>query len=324
MTTPPLNMTHQKQFAQVNVPPRLLLGPGPSNADPRVLQTMSMPTLSHLDPAFVPLMNDVQELLRYAWQTDNDYTIAVSGTGTAAMEAAVANLVEPGDVVLVGVIGYFGERLVDMAGRHGADVRVVEKAWGEVFSLDEVEAALAAHKPAVLMLVHAETSTGALQPLEGIGALCHQHGCLFLTDSVTSLGAAPLFLDEWEVDVAYSCSQKGLSCPPGASPLTFSDRAMAKINGRSHKVSSFYLDINLLAKYWLGETRGYHHTMSSNMIYALREGLRLVAEEGLEARWQRHQANAELFWEGHGRHRPDLPRARPRPAHPQPDHRARA
>lgn len=297
MTTPFISPP-KEHYAQVNVPPRLLLGPGPSNADPRVLQTMGMPTLSHLDPAFVPLMNDVQELLRYAWQTDNKYTIAVSGTGTAAMEAAVANLVEPGDVVLVGVIGYFGERLVDMAGRYGADVCVIEKAWGEVFSLDEVEAALAAHKPAVLMLVHAETSTGALQPLEDIGALCHQHGCLFLTDSVTSLGAAPLFLDEWEVDVAYSCSQKGLSCPPGASPLTFSDRAMAKVNGRAHKVTSFYLDINLLAKYWLGKTRGYHHTMSSNMIYALREGLRLVAEEGLEARWQRHQENAQIFWDG--------------------------
>ncbi len=297
MTTPFISLP-KEQYAQVNVPPRLLLGPGPSNADPRVLQTMGMPTLSHLDPAFIPLMNDVQELLRYAWQTENAHTFAISGTGTAAMEAAVANLVEPGDVVLVGVIGYFGERLVDMAGRYGADVRVIEKAWGEVFSLDEVEAALAAHKPAILMLVHAETSTGALQPLEGIGALCHQHGCLFLTDSVTSLGAAPLFLDEWAVDVAYSCSQKGLSCPPGASPLTFSERAMAKVNGRAHQVASFYLDINLLGKYWLGATRGYHHTMSSNMIYALREGLRLVAEEGLEARWQRHQENAQLFWDG--------------------------
>ncbi|MCA9973283.1 MAG: alanine--glyoxylate aminotransferase family protein [Anaerolineales bacterium] len=293
-----LSDAHRRPAAPVSLPPRLLLGPGPSNAHPRVLQAMGLPTLSHLDPAFIPLMNDVQTLLRYAWQTDNAYTIAVSGTGTAAMEAAVANIVEPGDVVLVGVIGYFGERLVDMAGRYGADVRRIDKAWGEVFTADDIAAALKAHRPQVLMLVHAETSTGALQPLDGIGALCHEHDCLLLADSVTSLGAAPLLLDAWGVDVAYSCSQKGLSCPPGASPLTFSPRAVAKLEQRTHKVGSWYLDMTLLRNYWLGETRGYHHTMSSNMIYALREGLSLVAEEGLEARWARHLENAQRFWDG--------------------------
>lgn len=298
MTTPAIHTHHQRTLPQIDVPPRVLLGPGPSNAHPRVMQAMGMPTLSHLDPAFIPLMNDVQELLRYAWQTDNEYTLAISGTGTAAMETAVANLVEPGDVVLVGVIGYFGQRLVDMAGRYGADVRTVEKAWGETFSLAEIRAALEQHRPAILMLVHAETSTGALQPLAGIGALCHAQNCLFLTDSVTSLGAAPLYLDAWEVDVAYSCSQKGLSCPPGASPVTFSPRAMAKIENRQSKPGSWYLDLTLLRSYWFGETRGYHHTMSSNMIYALREGLRLVAEEGLAARWQRHQDNAQMLWDG--------------------------
>lgn len=283
---------------QVDVPPRLLLGPGPSNAHPRVMQAMGMPTLGHLDPALIPLMNDVQTLLRYAWQTENEWTLAISGTGSAAMEAAVANLVEPGDVVLIGVIGFFGERLVEMAGRYGADVRVIQKPWGQVFDLAEIEAALELHHPAILMLVHAETSTGALQPLPGIGAVCHQHNCLFLTDSVTSLGAAPLFLDAWEIDAAYSCSQKGLGCPPGLSPLTFAPRAVAKIESRRQKVANWYLDTTLLRKYWSGDVRGYHHTMSSNMVYALREGLRLVAEESLTTRWERHQTNAELFWQG--------------------------
>lgn len=295
---PVIHTTHQQTFPQLDVPPRILLGPGPSNTHPRVMQAMGMPTLGHLDPAFLTLMGEVQELLRYAWQTDNEYTLAISGTGTAAMETAVANLVEPGDVVLVGVIGYFGQRLVEMAGRYGGNVHTIEKAWGETFTLAEIEAALVQYRPAILMLVHAETSTGALQPLAGIGALCHAHNCLFLTDSVTSLGAAPLFLDAWEIDVAYSCSQKGLSCPPGASPITFSPRALHKLENRKHKVGSWYFDITLLRPYWFGATRSYHHTMSSNMIYALREGLRLVAEEGLEARWQRHQANAHMLWDG--------------------------
>jgi alanine-glyoxylate transaminase/serine-glyoxylate transaminase/serine-pyruvate transaminase len=189
-----------------------------------VLQAIGMRQLSHLDPAFTALMDEIQELLRYAWQTDNEYSISISGTGSAAMEAAVANTVEPGDVILVGVMGYFGERLVEMAKRYGGDVRVMEKAWGEVFTLDDIRAGVESHKPAVLMLVHAETSTGALQPLDSIGELCHQHNCLLLTDCVTSLGAASLLVDEWGIDVAYSCSQKGLSCPPGASPLTFGPR----------------------------------------------------------------------------------------------------
>ncbi|MBK8987033.1 MAG: alanine--glyoxylate aminotransferase family protein [Chloroflexi bacterium] len=282
----------------LDVPPRLLLGPGPSNAHPRVLTAMGMPQLSHLDPVFIGIMNETQALLRYAWQTDNEMTLAISGTGSAAMETAVANLVEPGDVVLVGVMGFFGERLVEMAGRHGADVRVIEKPWGDVFTPDEIYAALNQHRPAILMLVHAETSTGALQPLVGIGDICREFDCLLLADGVTSLGAAPLLVDEWRIDAAYSCSQKGLSCPPGASPLTLGPRARAKIGRRSRKVDTWYLDTTLLRTYWLGDVRAYHHTMSSNMIYALREGLRIVAEESLEARWARHQATAQLLWDG--------------------------
>lgn len=292
------NQTHRLVTQTLDVPPRLLLGPGPSNAHPRVLAAVGMRQLSHLDPAFIGIMNETQELLRYAWQTDNEMTLAISGTGSAAMETAVANIVERGDVVLVAVMGYFGERLVEMASRHGGDVRIIEKPWGEAFEQGEIYDAVKEHRPAVLMLVHAETSTGALQPMAGIGAICREFDCLLLTDCVTSLGAAPMLVDDWQVDVAYSCSQKGLSCPPGASPVTFGPRAMAKINGRRHKVDTWYLDVTLLRSYWLGDVRGYHHTMSSNMTYALREGLRLVAEEGLEARWARHQTTAKLLWDG--------------------------
>lgn len=294
----PKNDLHKIETKTLEVPPRLLLGPGPSNAHPRVLQALGMRQLSHLDPAFVKIMNETQELLRYTWQTDNELTLAISGTGSAAMETAVANIVSPGDVVLVGVMGYFGERLVEMASRHGADVRTIEKPWGEVFAPGDIYAAVEEHRPAVVMLVHAETSTGALQPLDDIGNICREFDCLLLVDCVTSLGAAPVRIDGWKIDMAYSCSQKGLSCPPGASPLTIGPRALEKISKRYVKTDTWYFDLNLLKTYWLGETRAYHHTMSSNMIYALREGLRLVAEEGLENRWARHQKMAERFWEG--------------------------
>lgn len=292
-----IDNTHRIQTAPLDVPPRLLLGPGPSNAHPRVLQAMGMRQVGHLDPKFVELMNETQELLRYAWQTDNRLTVPVSGTGSAGMEAAVANSVEPGDVVVVGVNGYFGERLVDMAGRYGATVYRLDKPWGQVFSLEELQAAVERYKPAVLCLVHAETSTGARQPLEGVAALCHAHNCLLLIDSVTSLGGVPLFLDAWGVDVAYSGTQKCLSCPPGLAPLTLGPRAVEKLNGRQSKVANWYLDMTLVSKYW-GNERTYHHTAPINMNYGLREALRLVAEEGLEARWERHQVNAELLWAG--------------------------
>jgi alanine-glyoxylate transaminase/serine-glyoxylate transaminase/serine-pyruvate transaminase len=242
-------------------------------------------------------MNEVQELLRYAWQTDNQATIPVSGTGSAAMEASLANTVEPGDTVLVGVNGYFGLRLVDMAGRYGADVRQIAKPWGEVFDLDELRTGLEEHRPAILALVHAETSTGARQPLEEVGELCREFDCLLLVDSVTSLGGVPLFLDRWGVDVAYSGSQKCLSCPPGIAPLTLGSRALEKLERRKSRVANWYLDMSMLGKYW-GTERTYHHTAPISMNYALREALRIVAEEGLEPRWERHQSNAEDFWNG--------------------------
>jgi alanine-glyoxylate transaminase/serine-glyoxylate transaminase/serine-pyruvate transaminase len=243
-------------------------------------------------------MDEISELLRYAWQTDNPLTIAISGTGSAAMESALANASEPGDRVLVGVAGYFGRRMVDMAQRYGGDVRCLETPWGTAFTLDALRAGMEAHRPAVLALVHAETSTGARQPLEGVAELCREHDCLLVLDTVTSLGGVPLLVDAWNVDVAYSGAQKCLSCPPGASPITFGPRALAKIEARRQPIANWYMNADLLSKYWSGSPRAYHHTAPMPLFYALREGLRLVAEEGLEARWARHQATAELFWAG--------------------------
>ena len=292
---PSVDQCHRRSLAPIATPDRLLLGPGPSNAHPTVLQALSRTPIGHLDPLYVELMAEVQELLRYAWQTDNRLTLPMSGTGSAAMEATLANTVEPGDRVLVAVKGYFGNRLVDMAGRYRADVRVVEKPWGEAFTLEELEAALIEHKPAILALVHAETSTGICQPMDGIGDLCRQHNCLLLLDTVTSLGGVPLFLDEWKVDLAYSCSQKGLSCPPGLGPFTMGPRAEEKLAARKDKVPNWYLDVSLLNQYW-GSDRVYHHTAPVNMNFGMREALRLLAEEGLEQAWARHRRNAEALW----------------------------
>ena len=294
---PPVDPCHRSSLAPIATPDRLLLGPGPSNAHPTVLQALSRTPIGHLDPLYVELMAEVQELLRYAWQTDNRLTLPMSGTGSAAMEATLANTVEPGDRVLVAVKGYFGNRLVDMAGRYRADVRVVEKPWGEAFSLDELEAALIEHKPAILAMVHAETSTGICQPMDGVGDLCSKHNCLLLLDTVTSLGGVPLFLDAWKVDLAYSCSQKGLSCPPGLGPFTMGPRAEEKLAARKDKVPNWYLDVSLLNQYW-GSNRVYHHTAPVNMNFGMREALRLLAEEGLEQSWARHRSNAEALWSG--------------------------
>jgi alanine-glyoxylate transaminase / serine-glyoxylate transaminase / serine-pyruvate transaminase len=297
MTTFSVNTADKPQLAPLQMPDRLLLGPGPSNAHPTVLQAMSTRPVGHLDPTFLALMDEIQALLRYVWQTENELTIAISGTGTAAMEGTIANATAPGDVVLVGVAGYFGQRLVDMAGRYGADVRTITKPWGQVFTLAELRSALATHRPAILALVHAETSTGACQPMVGVGELCREFGCLLLIDTVTSLGGVPIFLDQWGVDLAYSCSQKGLGCSPGASPLTMGARAIAKAQQRPTPVANWYLDMTLLSKYW-GRERVYHHTAPVNLYYGLREALRLLAEEGIENSWQRHQTNAEALWQG--------------------------
>jgi alanine-glyoxylate transaminase / serine-glyoxylate transaminase / serine-pyruvate transaminase len=256
-----------------------------------------MRQVGHLDPAFLTIMNELQDLLRYAFQTSHSVTIPVSGCGSAAMEATFANLLEKDDTILIPTAGYFALRMADMSSRYGANVVTIDKPWGSYFTLEELEAALIEHKPKILALVHADTSTGCLQPLAGVGKLCRDHNCLLLCDAVTSLGGLPLFVDEWGIDACYSGSQKCLSCPPGISPLTMSPRAMKVIGERKTKVSNWYLDLSMVGKYW-GKERTYHHTAPINMNYALRESLRLVSEEGLEQRWRRHRENSALLWKG--------------------------
>lgn len=288
----------EKQYTDLDTSPRTLLGPGPSPAHPRVLRAMATPLVGHLDPQFLGVMSDVQELLRYAFQTENRMTIPVSGTGSAGMEAALCNFIEPGDHVLVAVMGYFGERIVEISRRYGAVVDRIDAPWGTVFDPEQIKTELTKKPYKLLALVHAETSTGAGQPgIAEIAAAAHAAGALVVLDTVTSLGTMPVKVDEWDVDVAFSGSQKGLSCPPGLAPLTVSDRALETLRGRKTPVANWYLDLAAVDKYW-GEARTYHHTAPISMNYALREGLRMLAEEGLEARWARHQENAQRLWEG--------------------------
>jgi alanine-glyoxylate transaminase/serine-glyoxylate transaminase/serine-pyruvate transaminase len=280
-----------------DMPPRLLMGPGPSTVHPRVLRAMAQPLVGHLDPSFIALMNEVQDLLRFVFQTANELTIPMSGTGSAGMEAVLCNFVEPGDSVLIGVNGYFGERLCDIASRYRAEVRRIERPWGDVFDADEIRKALISKPAKLVIMVHGETSTGALQPLEGMGEVVHRQGGLLAVDCVTSLGGVKVGLDEWEVDVAYSATQKCLSCPPGLAPLTVSPRAAEAFQRRKSKVANWYLDLAMLRRYW-GTERTYHHTAPITMNYALLEGLRLIQEEGLVASFERHRLNAEMLWKG--------------------------
>src|SRR6185436_19259857 len=290
--------TARVTVGEFNPPERLLLGPGPSPVHPRVLRAMSAPLLGHLDPAFVQMMEEVKELLRVVFATANPLTIPISGTGSAGMEACLVNLLEPGDEFVVGVNGVFGTRMAEVAERAGALVRRVEAPWGRVIRPDQIAAALAnTTKPKLVAVVHAETSTGAWQPLPAIAKLAHDHGALMLADCVTSLGGAPVLIDEWGIDAAYSGTQKCLSCPPGLSPVTFGPRAVEVVKTRKSKVQSWYLDLSLLAQYW-GEERVYHHTAPISMNYALREALRLVVEEGLDARFARHVKNHEALAAG--------------------------
>ncbi len=275
-------------YTELNLPVRTLMGPGPSNVHPRVLRVMTTPVIGHLDPKFLELMDETMELLRFVFQTRNPITLAIPGTGSAGMEAALVNLIEPGDGVVVGVNGYFGERLCEMASRHGAEVRKVEGAWGQIVDPDQIERALAHRRAKLVAVVHAETSTGVLQPIKPIAEACQRHGALLVVDTVTSLGGSPVASDEWGADICFSCTQKGLSCPPGLAPITVSDRAVAVVGSRRSPVQSWYLDLSLITKYW-GRDRVYHHTAPITMLYALGEALRLVREEGLEARWRRHQ-----------------------------------
>ncbi|MCK9364301.1 MAG: alanine--glyoxylate aminotransferase family protein [Syntrophales bacterium] len=283
--------------SDLNVPHRLLLGPGPSAVHPRVLRTMSAPLVGYLDPAWLALMDEEQQLLRKVFQTENTLTLPMTGTGSAGMETAYCNFVEPGDTVMILCNGYFSDRMCEMAKIYGANVIRIEKPWGEVFTPEEVETALQENGNAkILALIHAETSTGALQPLQGIGEIVHRHGALFLVDCVTSLSGVPLSIDAWGIDIAFSASQKCLGCPPGLSPFTVSDRAAAVLHDRKSPVPNWYLDLTKIEKYWSKE-RVYHHTPSTTLHYGFREGLRLVLEEGLEHRWARHRRIAEYLFE---------------------------
>jgi alanine-glyoxylate transaminase/serine-glyoxylate transaminase/serine-pyruvate transaminase len=285
-------------FPELKPPARVLLGPGPSNVNPRVLKAMLTPLLGHLDPDFIKVMEHVKTLLRFVFRTSNEITFPISGTGSAGMEAALANLIEDGDEIVVGVAGGFGQRLAEMGERLGAKVHKAEAEWGRIIEPERIEAALkAAHQPKLLALVHAETSTGVYQPVAGIGAMAHRHGAMFVMDAVTSLGCVPVETDKLEVDVCYSCTQKGIGAPPGLSPITFSTRAIESVRKRKTQCRSWYLDVALIEHYW-GPDRLYHHTAPITMNYALYEALRIVAEEGLEARWQRHALNASALQAG--------------------------
>lgn len=280
-------------------PRRLLLGPGPSMVHPRVLHAMATPLIGHLDPVFLGVMNDIQTLLRRTFATTNRLTIAISGTGSAGMEAAIVNLVEPGEAVVVGINGVFGTRLATLVERCGGKAIRVEAPWGRIIEPDSIASALQRSGPVkAVALVHAETSTGVWQPIEPVGHLCRDYNALLIVDAVTSLGGAPVEVDRWGIDVCYSATQKCLSCPPGLAPFTLSDRALAAIKKRRTPCQSWYLDMALVADYWAEQTRVYHHTAPISMLYALREALRLVEEEGLVARHARHRLNSEALTAG--------------------------
>lgn len=281
-------------------PVRTLMGPGPSSVNPRILEAMSRPTLGHLDPVFVNMMDEMKVLLRYAFRTENDLTMPVSAPGSAGMEMCFVNLVEPGDKVIVCQNGVFGGRMKENVERSGGIAVMVEDTWGTAVDPDKLRAALQANPDAKLVaFVHAETSTGAISDARTLAEIAHEHGCLVIADTVTSLGGSPLLVDEWQLDAVYSGSQKCLSCVPGLSPVTFRKTAIERITTRRKKVQSWFLDLNLILGYWGGGTkRAYHHTAPVNTLYALHEALVILQEEGIENAWARHQRHHEALHAG--------------------------
>lgn len=280
------------------LPEVILMGPGPSLVHPSTLRAMSAPTLGHLDPRFLAIMDETVGMLREVFETANSLTLPVSGTGTAGMETALANVIEPGDRVIVVVAGHFGERMVEMARRLGAEVDVIQVEWGRAAEVDALDAVLRRGRPAkAVSLVHAETSTGVLQPLEEVVAAAHEAGALVVVDAVTSLGGVAVGVDRVGIDICYSGSQKCLSCPPGLAPVTASPNALEALGRRKSEVVSWYLDLRLVSRYW-GQERFYHHTAPINMIYGLYQALKLVQEEGLAARFARHRQVARALWAG--------------------------
>lgn len=287
----------RKEWSDLAPPNRILMGPGPSNVDPRVLRAMVHQPIGHLDPDFLAIMDEVRDGLRRLFRTHNGLTFPISGTGSAGMEACLANLVESGDRVLVFVKGYFGDRIAQMAKRLGAEVRVVEKEWGKAFEPDEACEAIKKHNPKIVAMVHAETSTGVLQPVEEIARCVREYDAIFMLDTVTSLGGVPVLVDEWMIDVSHSATQKCIGAPPGLAPVTFNDRAIKVLKARKQPCPSWYFDALLVKTYW-SEDRAYHHTAPINMVFALREALRLIEEEGLENRWERHRINGLALSKG--------------------------
>jgi len=276
---------------------RTLMGPGPSDVYPRVLEALSRPTIGHLDPLFIGMMDELKQLLRYAFQTENEVTMPISAPGSAGMECCFVNLVEPGDKVIVCRNGAFGGRMLENIKRSGGEAIIVDDPWGRAVDPEKVEAALQANPDAVILaFVHAETSTGALSDAQTLARLAHEHDCVTIVDTVTSLGGVPLKVDEWELDAVYSGTQKCLSCIPGLSPVTFSQRAMDKVRKRQSVTQSWFLDLKLMLGYWEGEgKRAYHHTAPINPLYALHEALCILQEEGLENAWQRHRSQHEAL-----------------------------
>ncbi len=279
-----------QSFRDINPGTRVLMGPGPSDVPARVLQAMSAPCIGHLDPYFLAVMDETQQLLRFLFQTENELTIPVSGTGSAGMEACFVNLVEPGDEVVVCVNGVFGTRMSDIVGRLGARLTRLDFEWGRAVDPETVRNAVQGKAPKLIAVVHAETSTGVCTPLEDLSKIAHDAGALFLVDAVTSLAGLEVAVDTWGIDAVYSGTQKCLSCPPGLSPISLGPAALKALDSRKTPVASWYLDMSMVRNYWGGD-RKYHHTAPINMVYGLREALRIVAEEGLQARFARHRLN---------------------------------
>ncbi|MFC2125380.1 pyridoxal-phosphate-dependent aminotransferase family protein [Bacteroidota bacterium] len=283
------------KYTELNTSTRILMGPGPSDTHPRVLKAMATPLIGHLDPEFLQIMDEIKEMVQLTFQTNNQLTFVVSAPGSAGMETCLVNLLEPGDEALICVNGVFGNRMSDIVERCGAKLIRIDAPWGEPVDPQQVEDALEKCNPKLVAIVHAETSTGVLQPLEEISKLTHDAGALFLVDSVTSYCGTELKVDEWNIDAVYSGSQKCLSAPPGLSPVSFSPRAVEALDNRKTKVQSWFLDLTMVKNYWSGAKRAYHHTGPVSAMFAMREALRLVLEEGLEARFERHKRNHELL-----------------------------
>jgi alanine-glyoxylate transaminase/serine-glyoxylate transaminase/serine-pyruvate transaminase len=293
-----VGMEDTPQFGELKPPERILMGPGPSNVHYRVYRALATPILGHLDHEFMRIMDEICAMLRAVFKTENRLTIPVSGTGSAGMETSFVNVLETGDKVVIGINGVFGERMADVAARCGAEVIRIDEEWGNIIDPNRVIDTLKKHPDAkVFAIVHAETSTGAKQPLEEIGKILRERDTIFLVDTVTSLAGCELKVDEWGIDICYSGTQKCLSVPPGLAPITISEKAVRAMHSKKSKVQSWYLDLNMIERYW-GEERFYHHTAPISMLFALREGLRIILEEGLEERFERHQTLGDYLKSG--------------------------